>query len=995
MAIMVHRDAAELDAAIMKLGETIWNRIHGERPGLFNMQQVQGRLLEWVMRDPSFKIDLFRFVDVLPTLNRTNQVSQHIREYLLRDGRELPGIVTAALKAMSSNIAVGLGARTIKKNVVDMAERFIAGAECAQALKLLQALHRDGIAFSMDVLGETTSSDAEAAGYQTRYLALIDHVADATAQWPEDAVIDHNHLGPIPRANVSIKISALEPHLDPVDPVGSVQRVKARVLPLFLRAKDRNVFLNVDLEQWALHGITYDLFEEVLDHPELRRWPHVGIVVQAYLHKAQNDLDRLLALVQRRGAPITVRLVKGAYWDYEVVHAQQHGYTCPVFTDKAATDANYEQLTRFLLEHVDELQPAFGSHNLRSVLHALVLAQELHVPENAYEIQMLHGMAEPERTTLRALGHRVRVYAPVGELLPGMAYLVRRLLENTSNNGFLRLSHHEGVDVQTLLARPQAQPQTVPEQPSTPEALTTPFVNCPHLDFTDDTVRHAFTAAVAAVNDSLPRQVPVIIGGKPRASVDLLQRQCPSQPQQIVAEVSLATVADGEAAVVAAVDAWPSWRDRDVHARAGLLEALADRLQADRFHLAALQTFEVGKPWCEADADVAEGIDFCRYYARQALQELTSRRINTVAGEDNTLWYEGRGPTVVIAPWNFPLAILCGMTVAALVAGNTVILKPAEQSGAVALALYKHMLAAGVPPEVVQFVPGRGEEIGRFLVEHPHIAQIAFTGSKDVGLSIVSKAAQTQPGQPQVKRVVCEMGGKNAIIIDDDADLDEAVAGVMSSAFGYAGQKCSAASRVLIVGSVYETFISRLVEACRSLVLEPASQPSCRLGPVVDEAAWQRLRNVITHPGEDAEPLYIGEAPDDGWYVPPAIFAVHDAAHRLMQDEWFGPILAVMAVENFEAALDVALQTEFALTGAVYSRTPSHLEEATQRFRVGNLYLNQGSTGAMVQRQPFGGFGMSGIGTKAGGPGYLLNFADPRCVTENTMRRGFTPDVAL
>lgn len=996
MKTFEHPDNPRIDAETLKLGEDLWNRMQGEIPGLFNKDYWQGRLLEWVMKDPGFKVDLFRFVDVLPVLQTTEQVAEHIRTYLLKEGRELPGLINVALKAASRGIMASFAARVIKKNVTEMAERFIVGQDAKDALSTLQKLYKEGIAFTVDLLGEATTGDTEADAYQARYLSLIDILSDEVSQWSPDPIIDNNHLGLIPRTNISLKISALDSQLDPVDPSGSVHRLKERALPIFLRAKEKNVFINVDLEQWALHEITYNLFEEILSHPDLRTWPHVGIVVQAYLKSARRDLERLRALAHSRGAPITVRLVKGAYWDYEVVHAQQHGYSCPVFTDKATTDANYEQLSSMLLEHIEDLHPAFGSHNLRSLVHGIVLAREMKIPQNAYEIQMLYGMAEPERRVLRAMGHRVRVYAPIGELLPGMAYLVRRLLENTSNSGFLRLSYQEGIDIQTLLARPK--PRSIEatahdDSSMKPGRLDTPFENCPYLDFTDDNVRKAFADAVDEMAASLPLKVPVVVAGKERFSGQILERYDPSEPGRLVATVTLATKEDADTAVTAAWQAWPSWRDRSLEERAMFLEKLADRLQADQFQLAALQTFEVAKPWREADADVAEAIDFCRYYARQALIELGPRQQGNIPGEDNLFFYEGRGPAVVIAPWNFPLAILCGMTTATLVAGNTVLMKPAEQSSAIAYALYQRMMAAGFPSDVVQFLPGIGEEVGNYLIEHPQIAQIAFTGSKKVGLSIMEKAAKPQPGQPQVKRVVCEMGGKNAIIVDDDADLDEAVVGVMKSAFGYAGQKCSACSRVIVVGTAYEPFVMRLVEACRSLVIAPAHTPTCRLGPVIDEEAYNRLRAVINNPGEGAFPLYIGEAPAGGFYVAPAIFAVQDPTHRLMQEELFGPILAMMHVENFDAALRVAVSTEFALTGAVYSRNPEHLEEAKRRFRVGNLYLNRPCTGALVHRQPFGGFGMSGIGTKAGGPGYLLHFADPRCVSENTMRRGFTPDV--
>jgi RHH-type transcriptional regulator, proline utilization regulon repressor / proline dehydrogenase / delta 1-pyrroline-5-carboxylate dehydrogenase len=995
------------DAAILEKGSALWQKMQGETPGVFNKAYWEGAILEWAMKDPSFKVDMFRFVDVFPTLRTKEQVKQHIEEYLLKEGRELPTLISAALKAATAGLTAGLAQATMKKQIEGMANRFIVGEDARAALSELKKLHKDGVAFTVDLLGEATVSEDEADVYARRYLDLIDNLADEVGKWPADEIIDRNHLGPIPRTNVSLKISAMFSQIDPVDARGSVAALKRRVLPLFLRARERNVALNVDLEQWAFHDITYDLFEDLVTHPQLVDWPHLAIVVQAYLKSGLADAERLLALAKRRGAPLGVRLVKGAYWDYETVLARQQGWDCPVFPEKAETDQSYEAISRFLLENIAHLWPAFGSHNLRSLTHALVLAKEMKVPERAFEVQMLYGMAEPERKAFRAQGHRVRVYAPVGELLPGMAYLVRRLLENTSNAGFLRLSHHDGVDLPKLMERPTPRGVIAQEAGMKQGDLKTPFANCALADFSRAEARQTFAAAVDAVGKSLPLAVPVMVAGKNVAGENVagknvagkdssgertMTRMSPSDLTRKVADVALATPADAEAAVAAAKTAWPAWRDRPLEERAMLLEKLADAIEADRWSMAALQCFEVGKPWKEADGDVAEAVDFCRYYARQALVELAPKKQGNVWGEDNTLLYEGRGVCVVIAPWNFPLAILTGMATAALVAGNTVILKPAEQSSAVAFGLYQKMMAAGFPPEVVHFLPGVGEEVGPVLVNHLDVAQIAFTGSKNVGLQIVEAAHKTQAGQAQVKRVVCEMGGKNAIIVDDDADLDEAVHGVIKSAFGFAGQKCSACSRVLVLDSIADAFVERLKAAAQSVQLGPAQDPGTSLGPVVDEEAHRRLTGVIQDP-QGAEPLYVGAAPHGGWYVPPAIFAVKDQAHMLMQRELFGPVLAVARVKTFDEALTIATATEFALTGAVFSRSPAHLEEARRRFRVGNLYLNRGSTGALVDRQPFGGFGMSGIGTKAGGPGYLQLFADPRVVTENTMRRGFTPEL--
>lgn len=991
------------ESAVLEMGNRIWDEMRGEVPGIFNKDFWQGRILEWAMKDPSFRVDLFRLVDVLPVLKTRKQVWQHMRDYLLREGRELPAVLNVALKAASGGLTGVVGAEVIKRNVAGMAENFILGRDASEAIPVLRKLHGQGIGFTADLLGEATLTEAEAEAYLARYRDLIETLSSEVRTWKPDPVLDQGHAGPLPLANVSLKLSALEGRLDPVNTAGCVARLKAKVLPLFLLAKQRNVFLNVDLENWQLHGITYDLFEEVLAHPELRAWPHVGIVVQAYLKSAPADLERLLALAKSRGAPITVRLVKGAYWDYEVAMAKQWGLPCPVLTVKSATDAQYEALTRKLLSEYRHLSPAFGSHNLRSLVQALVAADEAKVPRNAFEIQMLYGMAEPERKVLRGRGYRLRVYSPVGALLPGMAYLVRRLLENTSNAGFLRQSYHEGEDIAALLAPPDANakpagavPPGFPDEVTdmVPGDLATPFRNCPRADFTLPEARAAFAAAIAEWKSRFPVRVPVVRNGREDPALGSRPWQSPNDGALTVAQVDLASSAQADKAVDAAGTAYPAWRDRPLADRAALLERLGSVLEKDRVRLAALQTLETGKPWQEADLDVAEAVDFCRYYARQALVELAPRTQGRIPGEQNTLAYMGRGPVAVIAPWNFPLAILCGMAAAALVAGNPVILKPAEQSSLTAWMLHRAMLEAGFPPETIQFLPGLGEEAGARLVEHPGVAQIAFTGSLQVGSLILREAAQLRPGQPRLKRVVCEMGGKNAIVIDDDADLDEAVSGVLKSAFGYAGQKCSACSRVIVVGDVYQPFLERLAAACATLAVAPADDPACDVPPVIDSGSRARLLAVIADPGPGARLVYQGKAPDTGRFVGPALFEVKDAGHHLMQEELFGPVLALMRAADFGQALELAASTPFALTGAVYTRSPTHIEAARLKFRVGNLYINRGSTGALVERQPFGGFGHSGLGTKAGGPGYLTLFADPYCVTENTMRHGFTPDIA-
>jgi RHH-type proline utilization regulon transcriptional repressor/proline dehydrogenase/delta 1-pyrroline-5-carboxylate dehydrogenase len=362
-----------------------------------------------------------------------------------------------------------------------------------------------------------------------------------------------------------------------------------------------------------------------------------------------------------------------------------------------------------------------------------------------------------------------------------------------------------------------------------------------------------------------------------------------------------------------------------------------------------------------------------------------------IAGETNRYNYQPRGISLVISPWNFPLAIPTGMTVASLVAGNCTLLKPAEVSSVIAAKLAEILLEAGIPRGVFQYVPCKGSTVGAYMVKHPDVHMIAFTGSQEVGCRIYAEAAILQPGQKHLKRVIAEMGGKNAIIVDESADLDQAVAGVVYSAFGYSGQKCSACSRAVVLEPVYDAFVSRLVEATRSLNVGPAEAPSTRVGPVIDAAARDRIREYIEKGKTEAELALEMPAPDTGYFIGPVIFANVPPTAKIAQEEIFGPVLSVMRAKTFEEALELANGTNYALTGGLYSRTPSHIELAQAEFEVGNLYINRGITGAIVSRQAFGGFKLSGVGSKAGGPDYLLQFLEPRTVTENIQRQGFAP----
>jgi RHH-type proline utilization regulon transcriptional repressor/proline dehydrogenase/delta 1-pyrroline-5-carboxylate dehydrogenase len=691
-----------------------------------------------------------------------------------------------------------------------------------------------------------------------------------------------------------------------------------------------------------------------------------------------------------------VRLVKGAYWDAETIEATAEGWPVPVFAEKDETDANYERCTRLLLDHHGEVRAAFGSHNLRSIGYAVAYARSKGVPDSGYEVQMLYGMAEPIQAAIRRLGLRLRVYAPVGELVPGMAYLVRRLLENTSNDSWVRHRFAEGRDLEELLAPPAVDRLPPPEPPrhgvATDAADPAAYEPEPPAEWRRRPARAAFRAAVEDVGGRLGLDVPALIGAERVRTTATITSVDPGRSDIVVATSASCGRAEVDAAVAAARDAWPGWQRTSASERAAVLFRAADWLRVRRDRVAAVEVFEAGKPWKEADADVCEAIDFCEYYGREMLRLDAGGRVQSPPGEANTLTYRGKGIGVVIAPWNFPLAIPTGMVTAALVTGNAVLFKPAEQTPAVAHQLVLALRAGGLPDGVLAFLPGVGEEIGPMLVEHPDVAFIVFTGSKAVGLGINEAAARTQPGQRHVKRVVAEMGSKNALIVDSDADLDQAVPIVVQSAFGFSGQKCSAASRLVVLDDVYDDAVARLVGATAEIAVGHPAEMGTVMGPLIDADAQARVRGYVQRaPGEGRVLLARDDVPATGYYAGPAIVAGVDTRSPLARDEIFGPVLTVFRAADLDHAIAIANDTDYALTAGIVSRTPSHIRTAAAELRAGNVYVNRSITGAVVGRQPFGGYGLSGVGSKAGGPDYLLQFLDPRVVTENTLRQGFAP----
>jgi len=629
----------DFEKEIRELARGLYRRAAEHKPSLFEPQDWVGRMIDWSLEDEALRAALFRFVDVLPSLDSAAEIGRHLREYFAQVDHALGGLVFLAQALHAGRLV----APVVRHNVVRLARRFIVEEGVETLSPVLTGLRKEPAAFTLDVVGEATVSDREAEAMENRYLNLLKRLAPLAETWP-------------------------------------------------------------------------------------------SVAIQSYLRDTEGDLKALLVWAKARQRKIGVRLVKGAYWDSEIAWARQKNWPIPVFAEKSETDANYERLSRLLLEHHDTASAAFGSHNIRSLAHAIVAARHLGIPQNGYEIQTLYGMAEPIRHALIQNGQRVRVYVPVGELLPGMAYLIRRLMENTSNTSFLRQTYAEEIDIETLIAAP-----AVPEsrsarlpRPSSSEAALGPFANEPPLDFSRQENRARFARTLAEVEGKLGRIYPLRIGEQEKETATWTESLNPANPRQIVGRVPLAGKQEAEEAIETAHHFFPRWRATPATERAAILFRAASIMRHKRLELAAWEIFEVGKSWREADADVIEAVDYLEYYGREMLRLAEPRLTQQLPGETNHYLYEPRGVAVVIAPWNFPLAILTGMTSAALVAGNCVIVKPAEQSPVMGAHLLDILRKAGLLAPSCQLLQGGGD-LGAYLVRHPAVHLIAFTGSREVG----------------------------------------------------------------------------------------------------------------------------------------------------------------------------------------------------------------------------------------------------------------------
>ena len=954
------------------------------KAGIYHMRGISSLVMRETLDNPQFRADLFRLVDVFPALgNDERDIIAHIQEYL---GESAPGWMRAGQKLAATNAPGRFALRRIaRSSILEMARQFILGADRSQIDAQLMKLADSGYATTVDLLGELVVTEVEADRYASGLEQIHKSLERLSPKLTAAVAL------PTPPVSISVKPSALTTHFSSLAREVAVTEIVSRITPLAKAAMAAGTLLFLDMEHYDTYEITIEVFRRLLRDPELAEL-RLGLVLQAYLERHRRDLEEILegaGSFASKPPRIWIRLVKGAYWDTELAKASSESHDPPVFVAKANSDFTYEKSTELLLRSTDRVHPAFASHNLRSLANAIAIAREFDVPPERYEFQMLFGMAEPLASALVASGQHVRIYTPVGDLIPGMSYLVRRLLENTSNSSFLKQRFGDRRNLSKLLEPPNAAPPAERE-------WSNQYRHEPTSQFHHRSVIESQLSAVEAARSELSS--PRLLTADPQTGRSLPSQWIasvnPAQPSWILAKAEAPEASTVEQAVATASAAQAAWAGTTLEERSIILLKAADNLRQRRQEIIAVEILEAGKPWLEADNDVGEAIDFLSYYAHQ-LRAIEAAQLDSPLGEQNRLHYRPRGVTAVIPPWNFPLAIPTGMVAAALAMGNPVILKPAEQAPLCASYLVEAFSHTGLPPGALVFLPGTGEEVGAALVRHRDVATIAFTGSQEVGLDIIQAASRLVPGQRELKRVIAEMGGKNAIIVDSDADLDQAVAGVLYSAFGFAGQKCSACSRVMVDESIAEAFLDRLAGAVGTLIVGDPQDPASQVGPVIDGAAKEKIESAIERGMRSATLLAKGRVPDaEGFYVAPTVFVDPDRNSPLYRDEIFGPVLVVERASGLDDAITKANDTLYALTQGIYSRSPEHIERARTAARAGNFYVNRPITGAIPGRHPFGGFGHSGVGFKAGGPTYLYQFADQQVVSENLLRQGFSPDIS-
>lgn len=891
------------------------------------------------------------------------------------------GGLNASLRRFIGRTSAPIIRKSVKQAMKLLGHQFVMGQTIEDALKRAKDYEARGYRFSYDMLGEAARTEKDAERYFHAYQTAINTIGK---------VAQGKSLNDAP--GISIKLSALHPRYEFAKQATVVPFLTKQLKSLALQAKEKNISLTVDAEEADRLDISLDIIRAVFCDPDLADWEGFGLAVQSYQKRAPFVIDWLIDLSKKQGKRWMVRLIKGAYWDTEIKNAQIRGVQgYPVFTRKASTDVCFVACAKKLLAHAKEIYPQFATHNAYTLATILKLAGK----NRDFEFQCLHGMGYtlydhivgPENLNIPC-----RVYAPVGGHEDLLAYLVRRLLENGANTSFVNRIVDPNVPIEEMLIDPVNRMRKIESIPHPKIPLPINIYgegrkNSKGIDFSDMQIWSVLAVQIDEASKKQELAGPIIDGKleegeKKRSLVN------PAKTQEVIGEVSLANLDQLEKALASADRMTFTWANTPVEMRAACLERAADLFEERLAKFMALAIREGGKTLPDALAEIREAVDFCRYYAMRARLDLVSQLLPGPTGEENWLSLQGRGVIACISPWNFPLAIFIGQVTAALVAGNTVIAKPAGQTPLIAAAAVQLLHEAGIPGSVLHLIPASGAVIGPKLTLDPRIKGIVFTGSTETAREINQGLASRDRG---ILPFIAETGGQNAMIVDSSALIEQVVVDVLNSAFGSAGQRCSALRVLFVQDEMADKLIEMLRGAMAELKLADPALLSTDIGPVIDQAAKKTLQDHFDRMQQEAKLLYqvrLAEDIDKTNFFAPCLFELDSLDH--LKREVFGPILHVIryAAKDREEVINSINHTGYGLTLGIQSRIQNTVDTITRQVHVGNQYVNRTMIGAVVGVQPFGGEGLSGTGPKAGGPHYLPRLCVERSLSINTTAAG-------
>lgn len=863
-----------------------------------------------------------------------------------------------------------------------MGQHFVLGRTIQEAIKNAQPYITKGYAYSYDMLGESAITSGEANRYDESYRAAISAI-DAYAKDQSD------------RPSLSIKLSALYPRFEEHHRQASLDALGARVEHLVRLGMEHNIGITIDAEEADRLELTLSIFEKVYTKPFIRGWGKFGLVVQAYSKRALPALCWLTKLAKSYGDEVPVRLVKGAYWDTEIKHSQELGLQgYPVFTRKEYTDVAYLACARYLLSDITKgaIYPQFASHNAHTVSSIQVIAPE----DRSFEFQRLHGMGDElyDSVLKKSKQQKVRIYAPVGSHEDLLPYLVRRLLENGANSSFVHQLSDSDTNTDALTRWPLNKDEIGHEFSELaiplPKHIFKDRQNSTGINLASANTRDSFMQSIKQFNQTLWSGFPIINGDK--VTTDNHKKVFnPFNNQELVGNYDEADKSLAEQALAVAEAGKVQWKAVSVETRCQIIEKLADKLEEQRDELVALCQREAGKTAQDAIDEIREAVDFCRYYPQQARQHFAqSTTLPGPTGESNELFFEPKGIFVCISPWNFPLAIFIGQISAALLAGNTVIAKPAEATSLIAYRAIELLLDCGLPPYALQFLPGSGASLGAVLNSDPRVNGVVFTGSNATA-NLINQSLNARAANVPLATLIAETGGINAMIVDSTALPEQATMDAVASAFRSAGQRCSALRVLYVQEDIADRMISLIKGAMEELAIGDPQDLSTDVGPVIDARAQGKLLDYIDQMkkgGANCFQTSLNDQCKTGTFVPPSLFEVESILS--LKEEQFGPILHIVryASDQLESVIDDINKTGYGLTLGIHSRNQSAYEKISSLAQVGNIYINRNQIGAVVGVNPFGGQGLSGTGPKAGGPHYLLRFATEKTITNNVAAIG-------